>query len=129
MHYGNHVDEPIIAGERTDLSFSLALSDPDDYEGGDLVIETDESTQRFRLARGELLLYPAHTLHRVEPVLSGARFAVIGWLRSWIADPGQREVLFDLDRVLDALLAAPAAAGAADRLQRARGRLVRMWAT
>ena len=134
MHYSNHVDEPIIDGERTDLSFTLALTDPAEYDGGDLVIEADDQTQRFRLNRGALLLYPSHTLHRVETVTRGVRLAVVGWICSWIADPAQREVLVDLDRVVEALQAALSDAPAADRsaldrAQRARARLVRMWAS
>jgi len=128
MHYGNHIDEPIIAGERADLSFTLMLSDPCEFEGGELVIESDDQTHVFRLARGEMLLYPAHTLHRVEPVSRGRRLAVIGWIRSWIADPAQREVLFDLDRVIESMLAGSAERSILDRLQRARARLMRMWA-
>lgn len=128
MHYGNHVDDPIIAGERTDLSFTLMLSDASHFDGGELVIESDDQTQVFRLARGELLLYPAHTLHRVEAVTRGQRLAVVGWIRSWIADPAQREVLFDLDRVVESLLASGAERAALDRVQRARARLTRMWA-
>ncbi|MGQ0801724.1 MAG: Fe2+-dependent dioxygenase [Pseudomarimonas sp.] len=128
MHYGNHVDDPIIAGERTDLSFTLMLSDPMDYDGGELVIESDDQTQLYRLARGELLLYPAHTLHRVETVSRGQRVAIVGWIRSWIADAAQREVLFDLDRVVETLLTASTERTTLDRLQRARARLMRMWA-
>ncbi len=128
MHYGNHVDDPIIAGERTDLSFTLMLSADNDYDGGELVIEGDDLAPAFRLRRGELLLYPAHTLHRVAAVTSGVRLAVVGWIRSWIADPGQREVLFDLDRIADRLAVASDDREPLDRLQRARARLVRMWA-
>jgi len=128
MHYGNHIDDPIIAGERTDLSFTLMLSDASDFDGGELVIEADDQSQACKLARGELLLYPAHTLHRVETVSRGQRVAVVGWIRSWIADPAQREVLFDLDRVIESLLANNAERTILDRAQRARARLMRMWA-
>lgn len=128
MHYGNHIDDPIIAGERADLSFTLMLSDPSEFDGGELVIETDDQSQAFKLARGELLLYPAHTLHRIETVSRGQRLAVVGWIRSWVADTAQREVLFDLDRVIESVLVSNAERATLDRLQRARARLMRMWA-
>lgn len=123
--YGTHVDEPIMAGARTDLSFTLFLSDPDSYRGGALVIEDRIEDRAFKLRAGELLLYPSDTLHRVEAVAEGTRLAVVGWLTSWVPDPARREVLFDLDAALSG------ADGEADRslrLARARAGLMRMWA-
>lgn len=123
--YGSHVDDPIIDGARTDLSFTLFLSDPDSYRGGALVIEDRIEDRAFKLDAGELVLYPSHTLHRVEGVTEGTRLAVVGWLTSWVREPAQREVLFDLDA---AVAAAAGDRAQALRLARVRAHLMRMWA-
>lgn len=128
MHYGDHVDDAFMAGERCDVSFTYMLSARSTYDGGELVLCGDDADQRFALDAGELLLYPADSVHRVEPVSRGERLAVVGWLRSWIADPRQRAMLFDLDRAIDALgIDGEGAGPALLRLQRIRGQLLRMW--
>jgi PKHD-type hydroxylase len=128
MTYGDHVDDAFIAGERCDVSFTYMLSPRRDYAGGELVVSGDDEDRSHALDAGELLLYPADTVHRVEPVTSGERLAVVGWLRSWIADPRQRALLFDLDRAIEAVTAAGDEVGApALRMQRIRGQLLRMW--
>lgn len=124
--YGTHVDEAFIGGARTDLSFTLFLSDPDRYRGGELVIEDRIEDRAFRLPAGELVLYPSDTLHRVEPVTEGVRLAVVGWVTSRVRDPARREVLFDLDAALAA--AAEGEAAQALRLAKIRANLTRMWA-
>lgn len=129
MAYGTHVDEAIMAGARTDLSFTLFLSEPDSYAGGGLVIEDATESRRFRLDAGDLVLYPTSALHRVEPVEQGERIAVVGWVQSWVRDPAMREVLHDLDQVSEALHADGAAGAAGDafaRLLKARTNLYRM---
>ena len=95
--YGSHVDEPIMGGLRTDVSFTLFLSEPDAYEGGELVIEGTGGEQALRPGAGDLVAYPSTSLHRVEPVTRGTRLAVVGWAQSLIRDPARRELLFDLD--------------------------------
>jgi PKHD-type hydroxylase len=119
--YGSHVDDALMAGARTDLSFTLFLSDPESYAGGALVIEDRTEDRSFRLSAGDAILYPSDSLHRVEPVTEGTRHAVVGWITSWVRDPARREVLFDLD-------AAIAAGGDTTRLARVRSNLLRMWA-
>ncbi len=124
QHYGLHVDDALIDGARTDLSFTLALND--DYEGGALVIEDRMESRAIRLAPGELVLYPSDSLHRVEPVTSGTRHAIVGWVTSWVRDPARRDILLDLDT---AIAAVPD--GDSDqtlRLARSRSNLLRMWA-
>ena len=126
--YGLHVDDALMGGQRTDLSFTLFLSDPDTYQGGGLVIEDGLESRTVRLAAGQAILYPSTTLHRVEPVTSGQRLAVVGWVQSHIRNAGRREVLFDLDRAF--ALAEAQGAGAEQLLAigKSRSNLLRMWA-
>lgn len=128
MEYGFHVDDPIIAGSRTDLSFTLFLSDPETYEGGGLVLDDALEERVIRLEPGEAALYPTSALHRVEPVTRGERVAVVGWVTSWVRDPGQREVLFDLDEAARASFETLGKTVAFDRLCKAKSNLYRMWA-
>jgi len=128
MHYGAHVDDAVMAGHRTDLSFTLGLTPADDYEGGALVIEDPLERRAVRLDAGQMILYPSDTLHEVEPVGRGTRLAVVGWLQSWVRDPAQRMVLFDLDRTMRALDGIEVDPEARHRLLKARTNLMRMWA-
>ena len=96
MHYGRHVDDALM-GEpalRTDLAYTLFLSDGDDYDGGALVIDSHAGETPVRLDAGAIVIYPAGSLHRVEPVTRGERVAAVGWIQSLVRDPAQREVLF-----------------------------------
>ncbi len=125
--YGLHVDDAIMGGLRTDLSFTLFLSEPESYDGGALVIEDGFEARAVKLGAGEMILYPSTTLHRVEPVTRGTRLAVVGWVQSLVRDAGRREILFDLDRSVGDLRAA-GATDVLDRLARTRSNLLRMWA-
>jgi PKHD-type hydroxylase len=125
--YGLHVDNALMQGLRTDLSFTLFLSDPDSYDGGALVIEDHFEARAIKLSAGEVILYPATTLHRVEPVTRGTRLAVVGWVQSLIRDPAQREILFDLDQAVDDCFAAEGKSAQFDRLSKTRSNLLRMW--
>lgn len=126
--YGLHVDDALMAGARTDLSFTLFLSDPDSYDGGALVISDRVEDRAFKLPAGELILYPSDTLHRVEPVTAGERLAVVGWVTSWVREPDRREILFDLDAAITAELAGAHDPDQLLRLSRTRSNLIRMWA-
>jgi PKHD-type hydroxylase len=101
--FGTHVDNAIrqigASGHsiRTDLSATLFLSQPDEYEGGDLVIEDTYGVQNVKLPAGHLVLYPATSLHHVRPVTQGARVASFFWIQSMVRDDGERSLLFDLD--------------------------------
>lgn len=97
MAYGNHVDNSIMRGVRTDVSVTLFLSDPDQYGGGQLVIDSPAGEQEIKLAVGCAVTYPTTPLHRVAPVLSGERLAAVTWVRSFVRDAAKREMLFDLD--------------------------------
>ncbi len=107
--YGLHVDSALMripgTGEsmRTDLSATLFLAEPGDYDGGELEIETEFGAQAIKLAAGDLVLYPSSSLHRVTPVTRGARVAAFFWIESMVGDNGERAMLFDLDRAIQAL--------------------------
>ncbi len=107
--YGGHVDGAIrpVPGTphrvRTDLSATLFLSAPDDYEGGELAIEQGSLTERIKLPAGDMILYPGTTIHRVEPVTRGARICAFFWVQSMVREDAKREQLFELDTALQAL--------------------------
>lgn len=127
--YGLHVDDAIMSGLRTDLSFTLFLADPDSYGGGALVVEDALESRAIKLKAGDLVLYPSDTLHRVEPVSHGERLCVVGWVQSLIRDPAQREMLFDLDQAVETVFAAEGKSALFDELAKTRSNLTRMWAT
>lgn len=108
-HFGAHVDTAVRYVNqapyrvRTDLSATLFLSDPDAYDGGELSIEDTYGTHRVKLPAGDLLLYPASSVHEVRPVTRGARVAAFFWIQSMIRDDGQRTLLFQLDRAIQDL--------------------------
>jgi PKHD-type hydroxylase len=101
--FGNHVDNAIRilpdgSGRiRTDLSATLFLSEPDSYEGGELIVEDTYGLHRVKLPAGDLILYPASSVHRVEPVTRGTRLAAFFWIESLVRDDGERTLLLDLD--------------------------------
>ncbi len=109
--FGNHVDNSIrrLDGTdfriRSDLSATLFLCDPESYEGGELVVEDLFGEHRVKLPAGDMVLYPASSVHRVTPVTSGARVASFFWLQSMVRDSGQREQLYRLDRTVRVLSA------------------------
>jgi PKHD-type hydroxylase len=104
--FGSHVDNSIrtVPGTahriRTDLSATLFLSQPDEYEGGELVIEDTYGVHSVKLSAGSMVLYPATSLHHVRPVTSGARVCSFFWLQSMVRDDGERTLLFDLDAAI-----------------------------
>jgi PKHD-type hydroxylase len=103
--FGNHVDNAIrqAAGGarlRTDLSATLFLSDPSEYDGGELLVEDTYGVHRVKLPAGHLVLYPSTSLHNVQPVTRGARVASFFWIQSMVRDDGQRTLLFDLDNAI-----------------------------
>lgn len=122
--YGNHIDNALIAGARADVSFTLFLSDPDSYDGGALVISDPAEERAFKPGSGEAIVYPSNTLHRVDPVTRGERLVVIGWVQSWVRDPAQRDILFDLWQSIQA----SEDRARAELIQKSRSNLLRMWA-
>jgi len=126
--YGMHVDDAIMGGHRTDLSFTIFLSEEADYDGGALIVEEAIEARAIRLAPGDMLLYPSNTLHRVEEVTRGERLAIVGWVTSWVKHPAEREILFDLDEALAEIHAASGKTPLFDRLAKTRSNLLRIWA-
>jgi PKHD-type hydroxylase len=103
MTFGSHVDSAIRTHAtsrtriRTDLSATLFLSAPEDYDGGELVVEDTYGTHQVKLPAGHMILYPATSLHKVNPITRGARIASFFWIQSMVRDDAQRTLLFDLD--------------------------------
>ena len=125
--YGLHVDDAMMQGLRSDLSFTLFLADPTTYDGGALIIEDSLESREIKLAAGDMILYPTTTLHRVEPVTRGTRLAVVGWVQSLLRDSAQREILFDLDQACEAVFAQQGKSPLPDKLSKTRSNLLRMW--
>ena len=103
--FGTHIDNAVRLGPgglrvRSDLSATLFLTEPDSYDGGELVVEDRAGAQAVKLPAGHLLLYPGSSLHRVEPVTRGERIASFFWVQSMIRDDGARRILFDLDNAV-----------------------------
>lgn len=135
MKFDEHVDNAIRFAKgqnvryRTDLSATLFLTDPDDYDGGELIIEDTYGEHGVKLAAGDMILYPASSLHRVAPITRGSRWASFFWIQSMVRQAERRALLFDLDRSVQGLTAK---LGGADpeviALTGAYHNLLRMWA-
>jgi PKHD-type hydroxylase len=134
MHFGSHVDGAIrlLPGTgqkiRTDLSATLFLAAPESYDGGELLIEDTYGTQTVKLPAGDMILYPASSLHRVNPVTRGARLACFFWVQSMVRDDGQRTMLFDLDNAVQRLTATHADEASRVKLTGVYHNLLRQWA-
>jgi len=134
MAFGNHIDNALrqIPGTayrlRTDLSATLFLSAPHEYDGGELSIEDTYGAHAVKLEAGDLVLYPASSVHRVEPVTRGARLAVFFWVQSLVRDDGARCLLFDLDTTIRQLTAKGADRESLVRLTACYHNLLRRWA-
>jgi PKHD-type hydroxylase len=133
--FGNHVDNAIrqVKGSgatiRTDLSATLFLADPDEYEGGELIVEDTFGVHSVKLPSGHMVLYPASSLHNVTPVTSGARLASFFWIQSMLRDDGERTLLFDLDTAIQRLTVDLPDHPAVVQLTAVYHNLLRRWAT
>ena len=105
MSYGRHIDNAYMSSGRADLSFTIFISEKKQYEGGELLIENLTSESKFRLNRGEIIIYPSTYLHSVKSVLNGERIVCVGWIESYVKSIEEREYLFDLDAGARSLLA------------------------
>ena len=105
MKYGRHIDNAFMSSGRADLSFTIFLNEKDKYSGGELLIESLNSEDKFKLDSGGIIIYPSIYLHSVLEVLSGERLVVVGWIESYIKSIEEREYLFDLDAGARSLLA------------------------
>ena len=107
--YGNHVDNSILYDAtigkhyRTDVSCSLFFTDPEEYDGGEMVIEDTFGTHEIKLPAGDLILYPSTSLHRVEPVTKGVRMVSFMWTQSMVRSAWKRNILFELDNTIQSL--------------------------
>jgi PKHD-type hydroxylase len=134
-HYGTHVDSALMrlpeAGLtiRSDLSATLFLSEPDEYDGGELLIEEQYGAQAAKLNAGDMVLYPSSSLHQVTPVTRGQRVCAIMWMQSAIADAAARGMLFEMDQSIQALSVGRAKDDPdVDRLIHVYHNLLRRWA-
>jgi PKHD-type hydroxylase len=132
--FGSHVDNSIrtVPGTshriRTDLSATLFLSQPDEYDGGELMIEDTYGMHSVKLPAGSMVLYPATSLHHVRPVTRGARVSSFFWLQSMVRDDGERTLLFDLDAAIRGLNQSAPGHQAAVQLTGVYHNLLRKWA-
>jgi PKHD-type hydroxylase len=131
MSYGNHVDDPVMGppGQRyrSDCSITVFLNSPDDYDGGELVIQTSFGAQKIKLNAGDAVLYPSSSTHRVAEVTRGERLVAVTWLQSMVRDPAKRELLYNLHEAREDLLNNHAASETTDRVSNSYVNLLRMW--
>jgi len=131
--YGNHIDggiRPVVGGHRvrTDLSATIFLTSPEEYEGGELVVEDSYGTRAIKLGAGDMILYPGTSVHRVEPVTKGERLAAFFWIQSMVRDDTQRSILFELDTSIQMLGRDSPDHPATVRLAGTYHNLLRQWA-
>ena len=131
--YGFHVDGAVMAlsadaSLRSDVSCTLFLSDPDDYDGGELIVSDTYGEHEVKLAAGDLIVYPSSSLHRVAPVTRGRRLASFFWVQSLVRDDGRRRLLFELDTSIQTLTRSGADASALLQLTGIYHNLLRQWA-
>jgi PKHD-type hydroxylase len=129
--YGTHVDDALIGGSlglRSDLSVTVFLSDPDTYEGGELIVDSLSGEEAAKVSAGDAVLYPSTTLHRVEPVTRGERLVAVTWIESRVRDAGRREILFDLNRARRAIFERDGKSATFDLVTKSYSNLLRRWA-
>jgi PKHD-type hydroxylase len=131
MTYGEHVDDPVMGAPgqlyRSDVSITIFLSDPEEYDGGELVIRAPYGEHSVKLPAGDAVMYPSSSLHRVNPVTRGVRLAAVTWVQSLVRDAARRELLYELNRVREALLRDTPGGEETARLNMVYVNLVRMW--
>ena len=130
MGYGDHVDNAVMGGDRpfrSDLSFTIFLSAPEEYEGGELAIEDTTGVQTFKLPAGSMVLYPSTSLHRVETVTAGVRQVAVGWIQSMVREAERRQILFDLETLRRQMFSQGGKTSEFDILSKTVSNLWRMW--
>ncbi len=132
MTYGDHVDDPIMGAGgprfRTDVSMTVFLSDPADYEGGELTVRTPFGLKQVKLDAGDAVVYPSASVHQVAPVTRGERLVALTWMQSFVRDAAKRELLYELDLAREHLLQQEPDADATQYVDRCYANLLRMWA-
>ena len=130
--YGDHIDDPVMGpaggSYRTDVSITVFLNNPEDYEGGELSINTSFGTQQFKLTAGSAIIYPSGTLHHVAEVTKGERLVAVTWCQSMIRDPAKRELLYNLNQARETLMKSSPDNAETAQVDTTYINLVRMWA-
>ena len=129
MQYGRHIDNPFMSSGRSDLSFTISLSDKNSYDGGELVIEEMNSEKEFKLTAGEIIIYPSTYLHSVKKIKNGERIVCVGWIESYVKSIEEREYLFDLDAGAKGLLAKNGRSDELDLIFKSYSNLLRLLAS
>ncbi len=131
MTYGDHIDDPVMGQEprfRCDVACTVFLNDPQDYEGGELVVRTAFGDQTVKLPAGDAVVYPASSLHHVAEVSRGQRLVAVTWLQSMVRDPARRELLYELNLAREKLMREKPDAEETAQVDHSYTNLVRMWA-
>jgi PKHD-type hydroxylase len=132
MTYGDHVDDPVMGPPqgryRSDISTTVFLNEPDNYEGGELVIRTTFGDQKIKLPAGHAVVYPSSSLHHVEEVTAGERLVAVTWAQSMVRDAARRELLYELNQARESLLKQRPEDAETKRVDVAYVNLIRMWA-
>lgn len=129
--YGDHIDDALMVNNavlRTDLSCTIFLSPPEEYQGGELVMNFSGVEMAFKLNAGDAIIYPSTTLHRVNPVTSGSRKVALTWIESHIPLSSQREILCDLDSARKEIMKLNGKTDAFDKITKTHANLLRQWA-
>ena len=132
MEYGAHVDDPVMGHNgnlyRSDISTTVFLNEPSEYEGGELTILQHFGQQQIKLDAGSAVIYPSSSTHYVAPVTKGTRYVAVTWTQSAIRDSAQREILYELNNARNAVMAKTADSSTEQQLNATFNNLVRMWA-
>ena len=130
MSYGRHVDNAIMRNNgmwRTDISFTLFLNSPGEYQGGELTIEGADTERGYKLEAGSAIVYPSTSLHRVNEVTEGSRLVSVGWVQRLIRDSSDREILFDLETARRVIFAKDGKTPEFDLISKSVANLLRKW--
>jgi PKHD-type hydroxylase len=131
MVYGEHLDDPIMGSEgvlyRSDVAVTVFLSSGEEYDGGELVVNTVAGEQQVKGAAGDAVLYPASTIHQVRPVTRGERLVAVTWVQSLVRDPARRELLYGLNLAREKLLASSPESEETAQVNASYLNLIRMW--
>ncbi|MCW8852482.1 MAG: Fe2+-dependent dioxygenase [Gammaproteobacteria bacterium] len=131
MFYGNHVDDPIMGPPnqryRTDISITIFLNEPEDYDGGELVISTAFGHQKVKLNAGDAVMYPSSSTHQVAEVTRGERLVAVTWLQSTIPDPAKREILYNLSQARETMIKTVPGSAELEQVSNSYVNLLRMW--
>ena len=126
MNYGRHIDNPFMSSGRSDLSFTISLTDKKAYEGGKLIVEEINEEKEFKLGLGEIIIYPSTYLHSVQEIKNGERIVCVGWIESYVKSIEEREYLFDLDAGAKGLLAKYGRSNELDLIYKSYSNLLRL---